>query len=194
MTAPSFRRAPGARKAGEPGEGEDLLRIAPFSQAQVLFLLKNEFERARRYGFPLTALLLEVDRFSRLVDLHGSGLRDAVRSGLGRMLGRRLRASDHVGAAAEDRILIVLPHSDTAGARAAAKRLREEFARLEVEAGGHRLPLTLSVGIAGDDAEALFYETILNRAEAALERAAAAGGDRCEVFGENEGEARSRPQ
>lgn len=184
MTAPSFRRHQDPKRPGDTGQTEDPLLDSPFSQAQIQQLLRAEFARAKRYGFPLAIVVIQVDRLLRLMDLHGTELRSVVRSGLARILRRRMRMSDQLGVLPEDRVLLVLPHTDLAGAEAVAGRLREEFARLEFEVGGTKLPLTLSLGVAADAATALFHDTLLTRAEAALQQAAAAGGDRVAVHRE----------
>jgi diguanylate cyclase (GGDEF)-like protein len=150
---------------------------------QILQLMKNEFARARRYGYPVASVLLEVDRLGALADLHGGDLREEVGRALQALVGDKVRDGDHVGLLPERRLLLVLPHTTAEGARQVAERLREAVAALEVEAGSSRLGLTLSAGLAAcDDKETLFFETLLNQAESALEEAVAAGGDRVVVF------------
>ena len=72
----SFRRS----EAGPTGVGRfggaGPVAGSPFSQSQILHLMKTEFARARRYGFPVSCMLVQVDRLDALVDLHGGALRD----------------------------------------------------------------------------------------------------------------------
>ena len=85
MTRPGFRkgRAGGGRTPAADSDG--FLSSSLFSQAQILHLMKNEFARARRHGIPLGVVLMQVDRLPQLVDLHGLGLRAAVKQAVARV-------------------------------------------------------------------------------------------------------------
>lgn len=156
---------------------------SPFSQAQIQQLMKTEFARARRYGFPVACMLLQVDRLDGLVDLHGSELRDAVRRELTKLCAEQSRGSDHLGLASDDRYLIVMPHSDAEAGRRLGERLRSAFADLEISVGGSLLALQLSIGVVSSEGqESLFFETLLTQVEAALEEAVDRGGDRVCLF------------
>ena len=156
---------------------------SPFSQAQILQLMKTEFARARRYGFAVACMLLQVDRLEGLVDLHGSALRDAVRRELTKLCAEQSRDSDHLGLASDDRYLIVMPHSDAEAGRRLGERLRSAFGDLEISVGGSELALQLSIGVVSSEGqESLFFETLLTQVEAALEEAMDAGGDQVCVF------------
>ncbi|MEE2887986.1 MAG: GGDEF domain-containing protein [Planctomycetota bacterium] len=156
---------------------------SPFSQAQILHLMKTEFARARRYGFPVACMLVRVDRLETLVDLHGAALRDTVREELGRLVLEKTRGADHLGLASEDRYLVVLPHTSGEEGLLVGDRLLEAFEVLEIRVGTNVLALQLSVGVSSsDDQETLFFDTLLARAEAALEHAARDGGNSACLF------------
>lgn len=156
---------------------------APFSQAQIIHLMKTEFARGRRYGFPVSCILIQVDRLRALVDIHGTDLEAAVRTELGRLVANRTRGADQLGLVSDDRYLLVLPHASEAAAVTVAERLRRDFGELEVKSRGSVLALSLSLGVAScDDQDTLFFDTMLSRAEAAMTWAGEAGGDCVEVF------------
>ncbi len=182
MTKPGFRT--GGGRSG--GSREPNLQIAgsPFSQAQILHLMKTEFARARRYHFPVSCLLMQPDRLATLADLHGADLRDQVRRAFARLVRDKTRGADHLGLVADDRFLLVLPHTAREQARVVAERLCMAFSQLEVASGEQTVPVTLSVGGAScEDQDTLFFETLLAQAETALERAVGGGGDRVVWFG-----------
>ncbi|MBK8978151.1 MAG: GGDEF domain-containing protein [Planctomycetes bacterium] len=188
MTRPGFRRSStGGREpssaASASSAGGEFEIAAPFSQAQILHLMKSEFGRARRHGYPLSCVLIRVDRIRELVATHGSELRDAVRRGLGRVVAEKTRDHDHVGLLSEDRFLLLLPHAGVGQAEVVARRVAQAFANLEIELAGQRLHPTLSLGIATNgDRDTLFFDTLVSQAELALDEAFRAGGDRVEVF------------
>ena len=177
----AFRTGDSKKTAG-PFRGGPL-GAAPFSQVQILHLMRTEFARARRYGFPLACVLVRCDRIDALSDMHGAELRDKVRAELGRVVAESTRGADHLGMISEDRYLVLLPHTAETQAVAVAERIRRRFGELEVQVGGNPLQLSLSLGVAGGgDQETLFFDTLLSRAEAALGWASEAGGDRVETF------------
>lgn len=185
MTRPGFRkgRPAGARAASDGSDG--FLSSSLFSQAQILHLMKNEFARARRHGIPIGCVLLQVDRLAPLVDLHGVSLRDAVRETLASVVRQKTRGSDLLGAANDDRYLLLLPHTDGAQTRIVAQRLHHVFGDAEVTVDGRPLALTLSVGFtACEDQKTLFFDTMLAQAEAAIDFATARGGNQVVAFGE----------
>jgi len=188
MTRPGFRKgSQGGKPASARLGGEGFVSSAMFSQAQILHLMKTEFARARRHGFPLGCLLLQVDRMPQLVDLYGVDLRNSVRDTLGRLVRDKTRGADTLGVVNEDRYLLVLPHTDIDQTRAVAERLRNLFSEYEVAIDGRALDLTLSIGLtATGDSQAMFFDTLVGQAEAALEFAIEQGGDRIASFGETQ--------
>lgn len=196
MTRPGFRkgRGGGGRPGGADGSDAGFLGSSLFSQAQILHLMKNEFARSRRHGYPLGCLLIQVDRLPQLVDLHGAELKTKVRQALARMVREKTRGADLLGAMSDDRYLLVLPHTDAQQTRVVAERLAEVFRDLEVAVDGRELALTLSFGItATEDQQSLFFDTMVAQAEAALEWALQHGGQQIVSFGEVQLRAEEHP-
>jgi diguanylate cyclase (GGDEF)-like protein len=143
---------------------------SPFSQAQILHLMKTEFARSRRHDLPLALGIFQVDRLRALVDLYGADLRDAVREALGKLMVEGTRSSDYVGSLSDDRFVLLMPHTDAPQAVAVAERLQVRFGELSISARGQELALVLSCGVSTNaDKETLFFDTLLSQAEVALE-------------------------
>ncbi len=156
---------------------------SPFSQAQILHLMKTEFARSRRHGLPLAVGVFNVDRLRSLIDLYGAELRDAVREAVSKMMMEGTRSSDFVGTVSDDRYVLLMPHTDVPQAQVAAERVRARFADLTIRARGQELALALSGGIATiTDKETLFFDTLLSQAEIALEWAQRGGGNQVVTF------------
>lgn len=189
MTTPGFRkgRSSGGRSASDRDGGDGFISGSMFSQAQILHLMKAEFARARRHGLSLGCLLLQVDRIPQLVDLYGAELRQTLRQTLIQIVREHTRGADLIGMVKEDRYMLVLPHTNVEQARVVADRLHGIFRKDEVAVGGRPLDLTLSVGIsATGQSEAMFFDTLVSQAEAALEFATERGGNRVLSFGETQ--------
>ena len=185
MTKPGFRRGPPGDRS-VPGGGDEEIVGRPFSQAQILDLMKNEFARARRYEFAVSCIVMHVNRLASLADVHGSPMREGVRRELCRLVREKTRSSDYLGTFGEDSYLIVLPHTDAERAEAVGQRILAGFGALDVRADGTRISLSLSLGVAAsEDQETLFFDTLVSQAEVALQWATDRGGDQVAVFDKN---------
>ncbi len=148
-----------------------------FSYAQILYLLKIEFARARRYQYQLSCVLVEIDRLGTLGDLHGSALRDQVEHAVAELLNRHSRSCDFVGRLGE-RFVIVLPHTDAKGAQLLAQRLHDRVSGLDVRVDDRNLRISASIGVATHDGDdSIFFDAVLKRAEGALAQVVSRGGD-----------------
>jgi len=148
---------------------------------QLQNLLRIEFARARRYSFPLSCLLAQIDGLDRLRDVHGSGFRDDVLQRAVRAAQAHTRTSDTIGVY-QDRVALLLPHTPLSGAHRVAERLRAAVAQEAFRVGGVELHVTVSVGLAGfHDRSTIFFDSVLKAAEGALAQAVAGGGDRVET-------------
>lgn len=148
-----------------------------FSPAEIARLMEREYQRARRYGHPLTLLCAEIDRLESLHDLYGVESEQRIQRAVAGLLRSSMRASDVLGAARGERLLVLLPHTPRAGAVALARRLVAGCRQLEFRGEGRSLRASLSIGIvAHGDEDGLARLT--ERGELALRAAALAGGDR----------------
>ena len=189
MTTPGFRKGRSAGgRSGSPRDGGDgFISSSMFSQAQILHLMKTEFARARRHGLSLGCIVLQVDRIAQLVDLYGADLRATLRNTLAKMVRDKTRGADLLGVVNEDRYMLVLPHTALEQSRIVADRLHAMFRDYEVAVDGRALDLTLSVGVsATGQSDAMFFDTLVGQAEAALEFAGERGGNRVVSFGETQ--------
>lgn len=145
--------------------------------------LKVEFSRARRYGFPIACLILEVDRLEHLRDLYGNAAREEIVREVVKVARGQTRASDCIGTRAH-RLILILPHTDGVGATQIAERMRRRVAELPFEVSDKSFSLGVSMGIVAsvDHEQVIFYDTLLKKAEQALEQALRLGGNRTEVL------------
>lgn len=144
--------------------------------------LREELARARRYHEDLSCVIFDVDRFKHVNDAFGHDAGDAVLRGVSAAARGECRQVDVLGRWGGEEFLLVLPRTDSAGALAIARRLREAVEGLRIEHAGHALGATASFGVAtatpggADDVAAL-----LKRADEALYKAKEAGRNRVEL-------------
>lgn len=145
--------------------------------AQLVHLMKVEFARARRYRLPLTFLVLSIDRLNDLSRNFGYKARDLVIERFRAILRRDTRNCDFIGRMREDRILLVLPHTDVKGAKVLAERIRRTMAAQEFHFEAKAFRVTLSAGICpfGNRDTTLFFDAMRDAADEAANRASASG-------------------
>lgn len=140
-------------------------------------LLEEELIRCRRYGIEFAAILMDIDHFKQVNDSHGHAVGDSVLQQMGSILRERTRDADALARLGGEEFVVVCRHSGLQGALESAERVREAIARHDFPGAGR---VTASFGVAaccdGDTAASL-----LERADAALYRAKAAGRNRVEA-------------
>jgi diguanylate cyclase (GGDEF)-like protein len=146
--------------------------------------LEREVDRARRYGRPLSLVLLDIDEVRKLNDDQGREAGDRVIAEVGRVLRLSTRATDTVGRWGGEAFAIVLPETDTEQAMGAAEKMRTIVSQTAVAAGSQTVHVTVSGGIATFADNNFDSPTALvEAAAAALDRAKDAGRNRCVAYG-----------
>lgn len=150
-----------------------------FSLAQIQHVLKVEFSRARRYRYPLTVLCVGIDTLAGVRERHGWEGKEQAFGEVVELLQKLVRASDFLGRMADDRLLVVVPHTDAGGTATLVARLLQTVRDHRFCGGLSGERATLSVGCAtlvGD--QTIYHDLLYAAAQRALAAAQAAGGDR----------------
>lgn len=142
-----------------------------------------EFDRARRYGHPLSLVLLDVDHFKQVNDTWGHAFGDRVLCRLAEHCQGESRASDLVIRLGGEEFAILLVETPIAAARNIAERVR--LAQISDALEGREV--TVSLGISELLPDDRGIEDLLQRADAAMYRAKDAGRNRIELHVETPG-------
>jgi diguanylate cyclase (GGDEF)-like protein len=134
--------------------------------------IEVQLAQHRRHQRPFGVLLCRIDRGEAMADLMLQAVALAIRN--------TLRDSDSAARFGAEDFLLILPETDSDGLAMAAEKVRVAVAGLELEA---TQPCTLSLGGAVTLVGRNRAEDLLRRAEAALEGAQAAGGNRVMIAG-----------
>lgn len=115
--------------------------------------LEAEISRARRYGHPLSILMIDIDRFKKVNDLYGHKAGDLALNYMGKLILNAVRNLDVVARYGGEEIVIIAPDITESAAGKLAERLREHVAEHELvlasESSSQRsVHLTISVGVA----------------------------------------------
>jgi diguanylate cyclase (GGDEF)-like protein len=144
--------------------------------------LALEIQRVERYGFPLALLAISLDPLPPEAASLGKPLESQLGPTLVEAMRAALRDIDLSAVLGRGKVLVVMPHTDTAGAHIAADRICQAIASQAYNFGRTQIQPTVSVGVACLHGEMATPEELLARVEASRARAAAAGGNR--VVGE----------
>lgn len=110
--------------------------------------LEAERARAQRTGRGFTLLMVDLDHFKAVNDRYGHPVGDQVLKELADLLRRELRSIDLLGRWGGEEFLVLLPETRFEGGHRVAEKIRRRIEQTEFEGGGHRIGLTLTIGLA----------------------------------------------
>jgi len=135
-------------------------------------------EQAKRYGHPLSLLVLDIDRFKAINDGHGHAGGDQAIQAVAGLLRATVRATDVAARLGGEEFGVLLPQTASDDARRLAERVRQGVAALRVPHQGAEIAFTCSIGVAECVPAAETLDTLLGRADKALYQAKREGRDR----------------
>jgi diguanylate cyclase (GGDEF)-like protein/PAS domain S-box-containing protein len=139
---------------------------------------------ARRHGDRLAVLMLDVDAFSTVNDGLGHGIGDALLVEVAARLRARVRRDDVVARVGGDEFAVLLDRLERPlDVGAAVAQVRAAF-REPIAIDGHRLPVSLTIGVAVFPGDAETADELQRHADVALYRAKAIGPDATAHFTE----------
>jgi diguanylate cyclase (GGDEF)-like protein len=121
-----------------------------FNRRYIMIRTEEEIRRSSRHAYPLSCLLLDVDKFAEVNDKWSHVVGDNVLRDLAHIVTRTMRSTDIVCRYRDDEFLVLLTDTDAPGAQIAANRLRDAVAGHDFfnRDGGDPIKLTASIGIA----------------------------------------------
>ncbi len=144
--------------------------------------MKEEVRRGRRYTYPVSLLLVDIDHFNQVVEQLGEELAEEILRDIAAVLREATRETDVPARVEGDDFGVLLVHSDRTNAHAIGERIRSEVEGRHFGTGRNRVKLTVSVGVAGVPHDATSDEQLRLRAHGALEIAQNQGGNSVAYF------------
>jgi diguanylate cyclase (GGDEF)-like protein len=144
--------------------------------------IDTEWERCRRYGRPMSLVMMDLDHFKRLNDEHGHLLGDQVLREVAIAIGHVLRSTDTAYRYGGEEIAVLLRETGLEDAEAAAERLRTAVAGIALE-DHPDLTVTTSAGVAARHSTMAHYTGLVDQADKALYEAKRLGRNRVAVDG-----------
>ena len=152
-----------------------------YNRRHFMELAEAAFVHAQRLGQPFAALMIDVDNFKRINDVHGHIAGDQVLTELARVSREHVRPDDIVGRYGGDEFIIMLPGITSLRAIQLAEQLTRLVTRFH-GSDGKPLAYTASIGIAECPPDQ-DLTTLLMHADLAMYEAKQAGGGDWRIFG-----------
>jgi len=135
--------------------------------------LHEEFFRSKRYDFPMSLLMIDIDRFKRVNDRFGHPVGDIVLKRLAELIVTTVRESDVVSRYGGEELLLILPHTKGDNAHLLAERLRFAIENTVLVKEGEAdlkddLQVTVSIGVSTLAAELTSSQQLVKQADKAL--------------------------
>lgn len=148
-----------------------------FNRRALDIALTREVDLARRHGFALSLIMLDIDHFKAVNTEHGHAVGDQVIQAVAHCVNQNTRRSDVLFRYGGEEFVLLLSNTDGAGALCLAEKVRFAVARLRHPVGAGEIAITLSLGVSSqrqdDDAGSL-----IRRADVALREAKLSGRNR----------------
>jgi diguanylate cyclase (GGDEF)-like protein len=145
--------------------------------------LKEEIDRAQRYEYPLSLLMIDIDFFKKINDKHGHLAGDNVLQQLALGFKKSIRLCDLAARYGGEEFAIILPHTNKSNAVKVGERLRLKTSEMNIQG----IKITISIGIGYLDSSTLDIgcNTLIKQADDALYEAKKSGRNRVVMFGTN---------
>lgn len=146
-------------------------------------ILREEKERALRFGHPLALVMADIDHFKVVNDTHGHPVGDGVLKEVARVLGGQVRNVDRVVRFGGEEFALILMQTDTASGLEVARRACAAVAAQPLKAADDlELTVTVSLGVASLPADAMTEKDLVAAADKALYTAKQGGRNRAVAF------------
>ena len=124
--------------------------------------------------------MADIDHFKKINDRHGHQAGDRVLAEVAQCLRKSVRDVDIGGRYGGEEFVVLLPETLPPQALLVAERVRHAVSDLKITSESERIPVTISLGLAGDQSpESL--SALIKTADAALYRAKESGRNRVVV-------------
>jgi two-component system cell cycle response regulator len=145
--------------------------------------LPREVERCRRYAYPLSVLMCDLDHFKQVNDARGHAAGDDVLQQFAARAQKSIRCnSDWIARHGGEEFLVVLPETAYADGMYVAEKIRNVICATPFATRSGEVAVTASFGIASTGASgpelSLKVETMIRTADECLYRAKTQGRNR----------------
>jgi diguanylate cyclase (GGDEF)-like protein len=142
----------------------------------------REFDRAKRYGRPLSMLLTDIDHFKKFNDTYGHPVGDLVLREIANCIKISARANDYPARYGGEEFAVVLPETAEQGAMVIAERIRQTVEAKTIQSGQNMLRVTISIGCVTFPTYGTTQQEVIDCADKALYASKESGRNRVTLY------------
>ncbi|OCC16396.1 diguanylate cyclase/phosphodiesterase (GGDEF & EAL domains) with PAS/PAC sensor(s) [Dissulfuribacter thermophilus] len=140
---------------------------------------EREMQKLRRKSRSAACLLIDIDHFKAVNDVHGHLIGDQVLIAVAQRIKSCVRDFDLLARFGGEEFVLFLVETDLPGAIKVAERVRKEVAKSPIRVkSGEEIPITVSIGVSAYDGDDLDVEGLVEQADIALYHAKRTGRNR----------------
>jgi len=140
--------------------------------------LREEIDRAERYGTSFAVAFIDVDNFKRINDEHGHLGGDEILQQITQTCASQVREIDTLARIGGEEFALLLPQTTPTEAEHLVERLRASVAATRAKVRDGSLEVTVSIGLTSSSRDRLDVNGIMRRADEALYAAKRQGKNR----------------
>lgn len=122
----------------------------------------EEMDRFLRYGSVFSLLLIDADQFKRINDRYGHAIGDRCLQEIIKRTRPLLRKNDMLARYGGEEFAVIMPETDSDGARQAAEKIRQTIEKIEFLYKNEKVRVTVSIGVStvaqGDQKQEQVFE------------------------------------
>ncbi|RMA97269.1 sensor domain-containing diguanylate cyclase [Hydrogenothermus marinus] len=141
----------------------------------------KEFERAKRYKFPISIIMIDIDNFKNVNDTYGHLVGDEVLKKIANIIKNNIRKTDIAARYGGEEFVILLPNTPLEKAIKVAERIRQKVEEELFKDENNTFKVTISAGVSYCDYENCDFKKVLEEADKALYIAKAQGKNKVVV-------------
>ncbi len=140
--------------------------------------LKNEVKKAREQKLPLSLIVLDIDYFKKINDIHGHEDGNLILKELASVMGKFSRRIDTVCRYGGEEFCVILTNTGTENAAKYAENMRKTISTHDFPITGKNINLTVSMGIASLGGNVHNADELMKKSDSALYQAKQSGRNR----------------
>lgn len=143
--------------------------------------IADEMERFLRYGTVFSFLLIDADKFKLINDTYGHAIGDKCLQEIIKRTLPLLRRNDMLARYGGEEFVVIMPGTDSSGAREAAEKIRQTIEKIEFIYKKRKVKVTVSIGVSQTREGDTNHQQIFERSDVAVYQAKEKGRNRVVV-------------
>jgi diguanylate cyclase (GGDEF)-like protein len=139
----------------------------------------DAMEFSVRYKRSMATLMIDIDHFKKINDIHGHAAGDAAIKRIAELINQSIRGTDKAARFGGEEFVVLLREVDESTAKLLADRIRTAIEGEVIEVGSKAISATVSIGIALLGETDRDVQDIMERADQGLYLAKNTGRNRC---------------